>query len=155
MRLSAHFRERAAQLSLRPRRPPARRRTPISFSKLPFQLVKGQLWACKRAALASQKDCFDHAKGLLRAAERATTTNTALYDYFPNALQSGLNGSPDNSHGALRWQPPWQLYAHSTPWSYSEEPIGDKDLHVKSQRSICIKNIKKTNWQDQKHEFLL
>ena len=43
MHLSAHFRERAAQLSLRPRRPPARRRAPISFSKLPFQLVKEQL----------------------------------------------------------------------------------------------------------------
>ncbi|WP_238319016.1 hypothetical protein [Segatella baroniae] len=55
-----------------------------------------------RIILYHQKDCFDHAKGLLRAAERATTTNTALYDYFPNALQSGLNGSPDNSHGALR-----------------------------------------------------
>ena len=43
MRLSAHFRKQATQLSAPPRRPPARHRTPISFSKQPFQLVKGQL----------------------------------------------------------------------------------------------------------------
>ena len=91
MRLSAHFRERAAQLSLRPRRPPARHRAPISFSKQPFQLVKGQLWA----------------------AERATITETVFTIIFHPPYYQAQIGS-----------------------------FGDKELHVKSQRSICIKNIK-------------
>lgn len=55
-----------------------------------------------------QKGRFDHAKGQLRAAERATTTNTALYDFLQTPYYQAQMGHRtivmvhciDNRHGS-------------------------------------------------------